>query len=227
MGRRFGSRGTVTAEPENEYVTGAEPHPSEGNPEHGIPPYPEPLPGIHHYPEPEPVHDETLTVGPAKPYYSGGNAHGVRSPVRHGGRPAPRPEHRDAFRTEDEAITPEGRVRAEPIPVFIVNPSSGAKSISKASLRNVTVTMGADPVRIVERDDSRIEVRLLNETTGAPVRMMEGPYGQVGKAVGSLLPAAMSSYLHLPTEDEIWAVSDSTATANAVISIICTYKIAR
>lgn len=209
--------------PGNEYVTGAAPHPSEGHPREGIPVYPDPLPGAHDYAGKDPVTPQHVPVPPDKPYYSQGMAHGVKSPAHHGGRIAPQHHERRGLETEREPEPEIGHYKIDPIPVYITEPGAGVHPLGQASFRQVTITLGANPVPIAERNPDRISVRILNESAaGGTARLKSGP----DSTIGSLLPAAMSSYLEIKTQEQLWAVSDSAATGNAVISVIEEYKIA-
>lgn len=230
MSRSFGSRimqlfepeGTLhDSEPENQYVTGAESHPTEGDPAHGIPAYPEPLPGAHEYQGKEVVTRQRVDVPPNKAYYSAGMAHGVKSPEHHNGRIAPEHHERRQLEADNEAEPHIGHYKVDPIPVYITEPGAGLHPIDQASFRQLTVVVGADPQPIVERNPQRTRVLLLNETaTGANVRMLNGP----NFASGALLPSGMTNYRDIKTKDQIWAVSDPAANTNAVISIIEEYK---
>ena len=209
------------SEPENEYVGGTAPHPTQGDPAHGIPVYPDPLPGGHEYAAKEVVTPQRVDVPPPGPYYAGGMAHGVKSPAPHNGRIAPRGHERHEFRGETETLPETGHRKVEPIPVYITEPGAGIHPLAKTSFRQVTVVVGANPNAIVERNPQRVSVRFLNESAaGGTVRLKNGP----DSSVGAVLPAAMSSYLEIKTQEQIWAVSDSAATVNGVISIIEEYK---
>lgn len=177
MSRSFGSRllqevkqvfepedALHDSEPENEYVTGAAPHPTEGDPAHGIPVYPDPLPGGHEYQAKEVVTRQRVDVPPNKPYYSQGMAHGVKAPEHHNGRIAPKPHERHNLRGETEAEPQLGSYKLEPIPVYVTEPGEGVHPLNQASFRQITIVPGADPVPIVERNPSRTRLLILNET---------------------------------------------------------------
>lgn len=137
----------------------------------GIPAFPEPLPGFHHYPAsggPVRPHRE-LDVGPAVPYYSRGNAHGVaQDEVHHGGRITARPEDRAEHGQAAELVDEEIHPRFEPIPVVVVESGGGQRPLTRAALQQKTVpAAGADPIVLVQRDPNRRSVRLLNESAAA------------------------------------------------------------
>lgn len=177
MARSFGARivrdiqelfepdGTLhDSEPENEYVGGAAPHPTQGDPAHGIPLYPDPLPGGHEYAPKEVVTRQRVDVPPPQAYYTGGMAHGVASPAPHDGRIAPKGHEQHAIRGENEAVPEVGRFKIDPVPVYITEPGAGVHPLSRASFRQISIVPGNDPVPIVERNPGRERVLLLNET---------------------------------------------------------------
>lgn len=208
------------SEPENQYVTGAAPHPSEGDPAHGIPAYPHPLPGGHEYPGHTVTVPEKVDVPPNKPYYGAGMAHGVKSPEHYDGRIAPKHEERHDQRGENQHPPKLGPYKLEPIPVYITERGAGVHPLEQASYAQKTVVQNADPVPLIERDPNRKRVLLLNESANA-VRLRMGPNSDTG----ALLPANMTNYRDIYTQDQVWAVTDSTATGDAVISVILEYKI--
>lgn len=237
MGRSFGARiiqdiktalepddNLQDSMPENEYVTGAENHPTEGTPKQGIPVYPKPLPGGHDYQGKKVTTHESVPIPPDKPYYAGGMAHGVKSPEHYHGRIAPQHHERRQQESEREHEPEIGHYKVDPIPVYITEPGAGVHPMAQASFRQVTVTLDADPIPIVERNPSRKRVLILNETA-APggVRLRNGP----NTDNGAFLPGGTSRYQAIETQDQIWAVTDSLATANQVLSVIEEYKTAR
>ena len=212
------------SEPENEYVGGTAPHPAQGDPAHGIPVYPDPLPGGHEYAPKDVTQRQRVDVPPPQAYYTGGLAHGVKSPAPHDGRIAPKGHEQHSIRGENETVPEVGRFKIDPVPVYITEPGAGVHPLTRTSFRQVTVTLGTNPVPIVERNPDRVSVRLLNESAaGGAARLKNGP----DSSIGSVLPAAMTNYLEIKSQDQIWAVSDSAATVNAVISVIEEYKQAR
>ena len=177
MGRSFGARivrdiqelfepddALHDSEPENEYVGGAAPHPTQGDPAHGIPVYPDPLPGGHDYAAKDVVTPQRVNVPPPQPYYAGGMAHGVASPAPHDGRIAPKGHDQHAIRGENEAVPKVGRFKIDPVPVYITEPGAGVHPLSRASFRQISIVPGNDPVPIVERNPGRERILLLNET---------------------------------------------------------------
>jgi hypothetical protein len=197
---------------------------SEGDPGKGIPTRPETLPGSNRYPVREPVEHETLDVGPAKPYYDGGMSHGVPSDVHYGGRPAPT----DKDRTREAANHPVDEVPPEheplyPVPVYMVEEPGGIHPLKRTSfMRKWVPPAGSPPVVLVDQDNARTRVLLLNEgaaTTGG-VRMSQGPTTDLL----ALLPGAMTSYMNLRSQDEIFAQADSGNAVGSYVSIVCEYE---
>lgn len=182
--RRYGIRKFDPPErPDRSQDGHNEPEPTAGH-EQGVP-RPKPvLPGTHHYADPAPpAEHRPLDVGPAKPYYSGGMAHGVPAPPQHGGRPAPPSDKQLAERVREETRQEEGKP-VEPVPVWIVERGSGSRPLKRAALRQVTIAAaGADPQVLVPRNPHRSKVRLLNESAasqGPTVTTAGGPVTAAG-----------------------------------------------
>lgn len=194
------------------------PDPSAGHAA-GIPKPKPVLPGTHHYADPAPpAEHRPLDVGPAKPYYSGGMAHGVPAPPQHGGRPAPPDAEQLAARAREEAVLEEGK-SPDPVPVYIVQKGSGARPSTRAALRSVAIAAaGADPQVLVPRNPHRSKVRLLNESAVA-VRITF----DLTLSGGALLPASMTSYLEIATQDEICAYCPTGGPA--LVSVIDQYDV--
>jgi hypothetical protein len=192
----------------------------------GIPEFPQPLPGSDRYlvkdaAEPH----QPLDVGPAKPYYSGGLAHGVPAPVEHGGRPTARHEDRAEIEASRREVRELTREPADPIPVYVVEKSGGTHPLQRAAFyRKQVPAAGGDPVMIVPKDPRRTSVRLLNEAAagGNIIRMHAEPGGA---ATGPALPAAMTGYLEIDTQDEIWALTDAAGTGATFLSVISQYDV--
>lgn len=184
----------------------------------GVPDFPDPLPGFHHYGEHELVlPHRPLDVGPADPYYYGGMAHGVATEeIHHGGRPTAKPEDRAAYAATRQLVEEEVAPKVDPVPVYIVERGAGARPLKRAALRQVPVpAAGADPIVLVPRNPHRSSVRLLNES-GSPVRLTF----DLTETGGALLPAAMTSYLEIDTEDEICAYLPAAASGSSPDSTV-------
>ena len=176
--------------------------PGEGHAQ-GVPDFPGPLPGFHHYADHELVlPHRPLDVGPADPYYSKGMAHGVAlEEIHHGGRPTAKPEDRAGDAATRQLVEEETAPKVDPVPVYIVERGAGARPLKRAALRQVIVPApGADPIVLAPRNPHRSSVRVLNESTN-PVRLL----ADLAAIGGALLPANMTSYLEIDTEDEICA----------------------
>jgi hypothetical protein len=215
-GRRFSSSPPrLPARPERRTEGHQDQDPTYGHAE-GVPDFPEPLPGSHFYTDHEtaavPVRHE-LDVGPASPYYGkGGMAHGVEAPVRHGGRPTPRPEDRHEQEASRRIVREETSARPDPVPVVIVETGTGNRPLMRTAFRSVSVPApGADPIVLVPRNVHRKSVRLLNESTN-PVRLT----ADLTLSGGALLPAQMTSYVEIDGQDEICAYVPSGSAGNTV-----------
>lgn len=217
--RRFGLR-----EPSTQGGPGVIPQ-GKGHPA-GIPDYPEPFPGEHNYPVPKAVVHKELDVGPARPYYSGGLAHGVESPPVHGGRIAPTDADRTAYEASDHAVPETDKMFLAPVPVEIVSGRSGLHPDEFAEFTRIMVPIaGSDPVPIVKADPNRIRVQMLNESTVA-VRFNSRPVTQPPAAPGNgaLLPASMTSYLRINLQNDIWAQCEPGTSGPAFLSVILEYS---
>jgi len=181
----------------------------------GIPVFPEPLPGSDHYRPKQVIPDSTcLDTGPAEAYYAKGMAHGVPAPPVHGGKPAPDAAERHAIEAARAEKQQLARQPVDPVPVYIVETGGGTRPLKRAALRQVTVqAAGADPQEIVPRNPRRSSVRLLNESATVAVRLTF----DLTTSGGALLPAAMTSYLEIDTEDQVCAYSTGAAAAVSVI----------
>jgi hypothetical protein len=123
---------------------------------------------------------------------------------------------------------------SEAVPVYIVEePAARSKrreaafdSISVASATSVT-SGTAEPTRILNRDDSRVEVLILNEDSSVDIRVSQdksqlmNPQAQGapgGGGGGALIWHGTNSYTKFVTQAEMWAVT--TTSANALLSVI-------
>ncbi len=163
----------------------------------GVAAFPDALPGSHHYAEKDVVtRHAPLDVGPAVPFYSRGNAHGVApESVPHGGRPSPAPHEQMQISATREISHEEIAEPPDPVPVYVVEKSGGTHPLLRAAVRRVQVNApGGDPVLLIGKDPERTSVRLLNEATAAAVQSLSG-FGSVtnptaGQTIASVaLPA--------------------------------------
>lgn len=186
--------------------------------EDDIPDPKEPLPGGLQYREPEPVSHETLDVGPARPYYEGMMAHGVKPDVHYGGRPAPKPDAREGERAEKTAHELEyGPDHA--MPVYVVEHEAPTHPIRGVAGKVATVPQTSiEAVQLCDDDPSRTRVLLLNETSQAVRVLFERT-----NDTGPLLPGSMTNYLPLKTSKAIYAVPVAGASGPTTISLIFEY----
>jgi hypothetical protein len=76
-------------------------------------------------------------------------------------------------------------------------------------------------VRLCGRDPNRVDIRLLNESTSSDIRFATRP-ADLATGGGALLPWPSNSYLHLATQDELYAISADTGSPK--ISVIQTFE---
>jgi hypothetical protein len=180
---------------------------------------PSPIPGgEHHILNHQTMRQQAPTPAP-KPEFRGTMAHGVpaekhtaheRANAMRGPNTThdPKPEYQKLPRDLEQA----------PVPVRIVENGSDIRALITTSHRNISApgwTNGApnaDPVRLVGRNSRRKHVLVLNEDPMNAARFAS-TLPVIGiQHNGSLLPNAMTSYLKIETEDELFCVSD---TANS------------
>lgn len=214
--------GPVTHRPDRSEEGGQVRQPEQGH-RRGVPPPKPVLPGSHHYPVPGDVPDgPVLDVGPAKPYYSGGMAHGVPAEVHHGGRPAPASGQQLAARARAETEEAAG-TSPDPVPVYLVDePGSGTRPLTKPALRTVAIaTAGADPQVLIPRNPRRKTVKVLNESATVAVRITY----DLTLSGGALLPAGMTSYLEIPAQEEVCAYCPTGGPAQ--VSVVDVYDVVK
>lgn len=157
---------------------------------------------------------QTTPVPVPKPEFRGTMAHGVPA-EKHTAH-----ERADAMRgpnsTHDPKPPPPSKPAAPPVipvPVIVVDEGRDIRSLRSSSPRRVLVPGWgtADPIRLVGRNSERVNVLLLNEDSTNHARMSQGLTDLNAQHGGAVLPATTSSYLRLRTQDELYAVGDSTS----------------
>jgi hypothetical protein len=178
---------------------------------------PSPIPGGRPHISNAPTVRQTVPVPDAAPEVRDLNAHGVppgtattreRAEIERG----PNTVHRDKPHHHPAKSVPA------PVPVYVVQ--DDRNSVLRAAYPHhflAPANAGADPVRLCGRDPGRTAVLLLNEDSSNAVRFAQRPSDLNGGG-GALLPNAMSSYLRIDTQDELYAMS-ATGTA-ATLSVI-------
>jgi hypothetical protein len=118
----------------------------------------------------------------------------------------------------DQYYTPQAQP-ARPIPVYVVENEDKTPVYRSAAPRNIPIpATGGQPVSICGRDPKRVELLILNETN-TTVRIGQ-TYNDASGGLGALLPASMTSYLKLKTQDTLYAMStSSTAATLSVIQV--------
>jgi len=183
---------------------------------------PAPIPGGRpHLSNPPTVRHEPPIQAP-RGEYRGVNAHGVppdshttreRADLERGGANDIKP-HLPAPRKLPEPIIP--------VPVYVVERGGGGDTYLTAAPHSITVPAnGGEPVRLCGRSTNRSRVLLFNEDSSHNARFAQRPGDLIsgaGGAGGALLPKAMTSYLALTCQDELWAWSaDSSVVAVSII----------
>lgn len=176
---------------------------------------PSPIPGGRPHLLNPPSVRHTVPVADARPEIRGVNAHGVL-PGTHTTR------ERAEFMRGPNALHPlvphyrPGEPREPVIPVRIIQAAS--TTLRAAAPHRYTINAStAQPVRICGIDPNRVELLLLNEDASSNIRIGQRETDLTG-GTGALLPKAMTSYLRLATQDELWALSADTGTP--LLSII-------
>ena len=111
------------------------------------------------------------------------------------------------------------------VPVYIVEGQDGRvrrETAMDSVLVTGTATGAIDPVRLCTRDDSRVNIRLLNEDANNNLRI--GSYTELSESRGAMLPAVTNTYTTLETQDEVFAIP-AVAGTTAKVSIIITPEV--
>lgn len=176
---------------------------------------PSPIPGGRPHLLNPPTIRQNVPVADAKPEIRGVNAHGVL-PGTHTTR-----ERAEFMRGPNDLkpIVPHyrpGDPREPVVPVRVVQEAS--TTIRAAAPHHITLNASTgEPKRLCGTDPNRVEVLLLNEDASSNVRFAYEIGGLSGGG-GAMLAKAMTSYLRLSTQDELWALSADTGTP--IVSII-------
>jgi hypothetical protein len=182
--------------------------------------HPSPIPGGRPHLGNAPAVRHTVPVPPSDPEIGMGNAHGVipgthtnaeRADAERGPNTVhstmPRPQHRTVHE------------RPAPIPVVVVQ-DHNQNVFRSAAPHSFTVPGNtSDPVRLCGRDAARTEVMILNESSAQAIRIAQS-LADLTNGGGALMPSAVTSYLRIQTQDELWGLSTSgTAVTLSVIQV--------
>lgn len=123
-------------------------------------------------------------------------------------------------------LEPSGHRPPSPVPVYIVEMGDDEGSYRSAAPHSflAPAANSADPTHVCGRDATRRYVYLLNEDSTHACRIAQRPSDLqfdpvTSKTIGGgLLPAGMTSYLRLGTQDDLWIISVDTNTPR--ISVI-------
>lgn len=186
------------------------------------------IPGGQNHLANPPVEHQAVPTRPARPpYHYGLNSHGV-----------PFEEHGRYDRTLDQGVRVDEKrpplasesPMPEPVPVYIVEQGGGRDPLAITGTKRLTLpAAGSEPVQIVDQNEGRSLVQLLNEDSAHHARI-----GQLGDLAfdaqnsvivgGSRLPANATSYMILRTQGPLWAVSETSNTV--AISVVTEFQIA-
>lgn len=173
-----------------------------------------------------------------------GNALTVRRSVP---TPAPRPEFREvmAHGVQPADHTPHERAEAmrgpnsahDPAPVFhgpgapppppvpvykVANPNSESTIVDWSPYHVTVPANTGEPVHLVGSDSDRGVVLVLNEDATHNILISNTKAGVTSGSSYVTLPKGMTSYLKLPFQTDIWAISADTGTA--AVSVIRTFE---
>jgi len=135
------------------------------------------------------------------------------------------PSDNGLYETPDPELGKAARPRPLPkisdaVPVYIVESAEGnvrRETAMDSVLVSGTALGAIDPVRLCNRDENRVELRLLNEDAANNLRI--GSYTELAEGRGAMLPAVTNTYTALPTQDELFAIP-AVAGTTAKVSII-------
>lgn len=180
-----------------------------------------PIPGGAQHLVRPPVERHSVPIADPRPEFRGVMAHGVPA-EKHSAH-----ERAAAMRgpntTHDphpvHTPTPPG---VAPVPVYVVQTESDRRALRSTSHRKYTVPANSavEPIRLCGRNSNRAELLLLNEDATHGIRFDIERSALTTAGAGTLLPAAMTGYLKLPTQDELYAISnDGSAPSISVIEV--------
>lgn len=184
--------------------------------------HPSPIPGGRQHIKNAPAFRLQVPTPESGPEIGMGNAHGVQ-PGSHTN--AERADHERGPNSVHATMpTPRHhptKERPSPIPVYVVQDAHN-DVIRSAAPHNFTVPgIGGttDPVRLCGKDDGRIEVMILNESTAQNIRIAQ-TLADLTNGGGALIPYVTNSYITIKTQDELYALSTSgTAATVSVIQV--------
>lgn len=112
-----------------------------------------------------------------------------------------------------------------PVPVIVVNDASETRPLRTSSHRRVSVPLSTtaapnDPVRLCGRNTNRSHILVLNEDQVNAARFSK-EFSNLASGAGSVLPAKMTSYQKIETQDELYALAD--AGGAVIVSVIEIY----
>lgn len=180
-----------------------------------------PIPGGRDHLGNHPTPTQAVPIAVPRPEHRGMMAHGVQP-----GTHTPH-DRADAMRgpNDTKPAPPPAAAKAArpitPVPVVIVEQGAGPAPLRIATMRRIVVPgFNADPVPLCGRDLTRSKIRLLNADAANDVRISQDLTGLVLDAAasparsigGALIPHAMTKYQDISTQDELWAIAQTSST---------------
>ena len=122
---------------------------------------------------------------------------------------------------------------SEAVPVYVVQEPGKDRVRRDTAFDSISVAAGtsvisgaAEPTRICNRDDRRVEIMVLNEDSNIDIRISQdksqlvapGAQGTGAAGGGALIWHGTNSYTKFQTQSELWAVT--TGSVKALLSVI-------
>jgi hypothetical protein len=181
---------------------------------------PSPIPGGKEHIQNAPTFRQKVPVADSKPEITDLNAHGVPPGSATSRERAEIMRGPNSVHQRNAQPPPARRERPAPIPVNIVQ--DDRPQVIRAAFPHtfiVPANTGADAVRICGRDPSRKYVMILNESTAHNIRIGQR-VADLNNGGGALIPWPGNSYVRIDTQDELYALSaDSSSAQVSVIQV--------
>lgn len=182
--------------------------------------HPSPIPGGQSHVANAPAVRHRVPVPPSDPEIGMGNTHGVipgshTNAERADAERGPNSVHATMPRPRHQTV----HERPMPIPVFVVQDAHN-NVIRSAAPQSFTVPgTDSDPVHLCGQDRTRSVVMILNESSAQNIRIAQTP-ADLTNGGGALIPWPSNSYVKIPTQDHLYALSTSgTAATISVIQV--------
>ena len=178
--------------------------------------------GLNHRANPPVEHEKAPFKDPGWQYRRANLAHGV--PPDEAGYYERDPRLSNNQHGGGHAALHHEVSRPSPVPVYLVEGEEGGRVRREVALRSITcpASTAAEPARVCGRNESRVEIRLLNEDTATDIRFAP-TLAALAAGTGALLPWPGNTYLALPGQGELFAIG-ATGAGTPRLSIIETYE---